>query len=418
MQVIVTRKIQDDHLAHAEDKKERKHKYYAKVEIKNNKFRYFYTKKDYNAYLNNQKKKKDKQNAFVIARKKVEKLLKKNASEIKKTSNSIKRKVNKLLSKIGNTPMSKAISSMSKEARNDVEKFVDNLFNKNKEKGNKVVEKKHKYVEKVKLPNGKYHYFYSEDEYDAYTKRLEYQKNEPDFMKHVKDISENDIYTAMEDMDKVNETYSPFDFDTSMNCCNCSVAYELRRRGYDVEASPATDSYNGRMDRVYEYFQDARYVAINEDGSNTYISQPFMTQMYEKGGITEKDATRYPNSYKAVMIEHTYTEQSLTNGILSVSPPGSRGFLDVSWKNGGGHSIVYEVTKSGNLIIRDSQTYDEYPVSELVNRISNAYVARTDNLQVKKNILDAVTTNKDDKRKYYHDDGHVYDANGNKLCYC
>ena len=64
---------------------------------------------------------------------------------------------------------------------------------------------------------------------------------------------------------------------------------------------------------------------------------------------------------------------------------------------------MYEVDKKGKVTIRDSQTYDEYSLDELAPYVKKVRITRTDNLQLKEGILDAVVTNKDDKRRYYVD---------------
>jgi hypothetical protein len=109
----------------------------------------------------------------------------------------------------------------------------------------------------VNLPNGTNKKLSSKDEVEDYNERIEYQKNEPPFMKKVPDIPENVVYEKKEDMEKINEEYDPYDDSRSMNCGNCSAAYELRRRGYDVEAKEYDEDYNGLGSRVYEYFEDA-----------------------------------------------------------------------------------------------------------------------------------------------------------------
>ena len=81
--------------------------------------------------------------------------------------------------------------------------------------------------------------------------------------------------------------------------------------------------------------------------------------------------------------------------------------IDVDWKSGGAHSIVYEVDKNGKVTIRDSQTYDEYTLDELSSEVSRIRICRTDNLELKEDILHAVQPNENKKRKYYADKGFI-----------
>lgn len=268
--------------------------------------------------------------------------------------------------------------------------------------------KEPKHIAKVKLPNGKTRYFYKQSEYDAYLKRLKYQEDEPGFMKKIAKIAKDKIFTAKEDMSKVNETYDPYDDATSRNCSNCSAAYELRRRGYDVEAKPNDgDKYNGRHDRVYDYFEGAKFLGVYGDGSTLTHNEKYIRRI-QNDEDTILDRFKYKDDYKFYTTDQSYTSKSIEKAIKANNPPGSRGFIDVEWKAGSAHSIVYEVDNKGKITIRDSQTYDEYSLDELAPRVKKVRIARTDNLQLKEGILGAVTTNKDNERQYYVNKGYAY----------
>lgn len=390
----------DDFLSHADRKK---HKYFAKVELKNGKFRYFYDREEYQEYLRG--KKKTLTNKVT---KTVSNILDKTFDGKSKTKAQAKgkKKADKILDKYKDLPSNDFFLLIDKRLITRAIQFIGKLFTKKRDEEKK---QKPKYIAKVQLPNGKYRYFYKQEEYDAYQKRLKYQQNEPDFMKKVKDISDNKVYTAKEDMNKVNETYSPYEEETSTNCANCSAAYELRRRGYDVEAKAngGKDDYNGRGDRVYDYFEGAELLAVYGDGSTLSHNEEFMKKAWDNK-ITWRDKRKYKDDYNFFIEDQSYTPQSIEKAITNNNPPGSRGFIDVDWKAGSAHSIVYEVDNKGKVTIRDSQTYDEYSLDELAREVKRVRIARTDNLQLKESILDAVVTNVDNKREYYVDKNRAY----------
>lgn len=376
--------------------KERKnHKYIARVRGKNGKYRYFYDKAEYQAYLNDEKSSNgmfDKVgNWFRNFRKKGE------------------QKVNEIIGKYKNRSTKDAL--IDKRLINKAKNFVDDLFDKNVSAGFSE-KKKPKYIAKVELPNGKHRYFYDQNEYDAYLRRLKYQRNEPSFMEKIKKISKNKVFTAKEDMSKVNEQYDPYNDATSTNCANCSAAYELRRRGYDVEAKPNDETYNARHDRVYDYFENAEYVGVYGDGSTIKYNEKYIRKIQD-GKATWLDRVINRDDYKFYTEDQSYTSKSIEKAIKSNNPPGSRGFIDVEWKAGSAHSIVYEVGIKGKVVIRDSQTLDEYTLDELAPKVKKVRIARTDNLQLKKGILGAVKENEDRERRYYVDNNqlHEYDDN-------
>ena len=404
-------------LKHSSTGKERKnHKYIARVPIKRifgkQKYRYFYTLAEWRAYNNNVNKTKNviKTGSNII------KSIQKGVSDIGKkitSKKSYEEKGKAFVNKYKNQPVNsltlilptstiRKAFSFVKSTISKIGSGISILFGKdNSEK------KEHKYYEKVKLPNGKTRYFYSKDEYESYIKRINYQKNEPSFMKKIKDIADDVVFNKHEDMEKVNEDYNPYDDDTSMNCSNCSVAYELRRRGYDVEAKPADDNYNGTGYRVYDYFENAKLIGINGDGSTVSCTEKFTKKLWDKGDVSKIDYSTNRDEAEFWTTKQKYTAKSLEKAILDNNPPGSRGFIDVNWKSGGAHSIVYEVTTDKKVIIRDSQVYDEYDLNELAGNVNHVRIARTDNLQVKENILNAVKENKDGDRLYYVDKERV-----------
>lgn len=422
-------------LSHANKEK---HKYIAKVKLSNSKNRYFYSREEYLKYLRGGKnavntianKVKTGLTNWKVTRNKLVSNTKKAVSTLKtKTANAMNSKSQKAVTQVGRFSKiklavalvvlgAKVIKKAAKWVSDKIKSYkyrnaTSNAKDYNKGDGNITDREKpgHKYIAKVKTSSGKMRYFYSQDEYDAYLKRQKYQQNEPDFMKHVKDISDDDIYSSKEDMDKVNEIYSPYDKSSSTNCANCSAAYELRRRGYDVEAELANDSYNGKGSRVYDYFEKPEKLYVFGDGETKTADESFERKVWKDGAVSRVDALKHRSGYDYYTNEHSYTASGIEKAIKNNNPPGSRGFIDVTWKDGGAHSIVYEVDKKGKVTIKDSQTYDTYSVSELADKVSQVSITRTDNLKLKKDILNSVKTNTDKDRKYYVDEStlRLYD---------
>lgn len=280
---------------------------------------------------------------------------------------------NKKTKKPGSSEISKLVSKGKKH--------LDKILNKDDGKGKSKDKKKNKYVEKVKMPNGKTRYFYSKDEYNAYLKRQEYQKNEPDFMKKVKKIDKNTSMLASEDMAATNPKYDPYNDETSSNCFKCSIAYELRRRGYDVEAAP----FKGvnmlkdpqAMSSIDKYFKKPKVFIVNEDGS---VKQG-------NANIPVLDVLTFNSKLSKPKV---YTGEDVKKSLEKNNPPNSRGMINVRWdKNlgGGGHSMVYEVNSKGKVIIRDTQTNKLVDIDDLAIKSDRINFARLDNLEMKKEVL-------------------------------
>ena len=261
-------------------------------------------------------------------------------------------------------------------------RFVDRvIFGKtNSGNPNKKPKDKHKYVVKLELSNGKYRYFYDLDEYRRYLKRQTYQKNEPDFMKNVSKMSDDDSYTASEDMAEINEEYSPHDYERSHNCANCTAAYELRCRGYDVQAADRgkDDDYIGaQKDYMNDMYENADTIWLDKDGNRDRVKG-----VLDKVGLKfkyQKDISYDPNTVKKAMLNN--------------SGKNTRGEIAVEWKNGGGHSMAYDIDETGKVYIRDCQTNNTYRLEDIVDSVSRISITRTDNLKLKKGVLKAVESN-------------------------
>ena len=166
-----------------------------------------------------------------------------------------------------------------------------------------------------------------------------------------------------EDQALVNPKYDPYDPAYSQNCGNCTAAYDLRRRGYDVEAAPFDPNDPGS-------YNDIRAVS----------------EWYE-------DTTVYDWQLSAPHDAET---------IFSAMPDGSYGNMGILWNDnagGGAHSVVWERI-GGQTVIRDCQsgmTYD-YEVWLMANDMytNDLAILRTDNREPSDKILKTVRNRKEE----------------------
>ena len=148
-----------------------------------------------------------------------------------------------------------------------------------------------------------------------------------------------------EDMAVCNPKYSKGGVYKN-NCISCALAYDMRRRGYDVEAMPidTTSAINGSL--------------------------PVQLGFYKGEKL---DTFEVPKDLYAA------TKQ-FSNQILKYGD-GSRGMLRIRWKNGDGHAAVWEVD-DGSVVIRDPQNNTIVDLSDYMSRAKTFYYFRTDNLEL------------------------------------
>lgn len=139
-------------------------------------------------------------------------------------------------------------------------------------------------------------------------------------------------FSQKEDLSKINPGYNNFRNDTKNNCMFCTVAYDMRRRGYDVTANKSLVGYS--LTDLKRWYPNAK-----------------------NGGLI----TRYTiQDYNSKRLRPTKTLESELQNKLSKQGDGARGHLTVSYKKGwGAHAMAYEVV-NGVPYIFDGQTNEVY----------------------------------------------------------
>jgi hypothetical protein len=174
---------------------------------------------------------------------------------------------------------------------------------------------------------------------------------------------------------------------TKMNCRRCTFAYELRRRGMDVQATRTTSgsgqNASGLLNavtpgekllptgKVPTLFNAAKQAGIKADNPDAVT--PLLDLVKTGPG-----KTAIPGTHPLVILE-----------TLAREPNGSRGELGVTWRGGGGHSLAYEII-NGAPVIFDTQNgrmYKEDSFLGALPGVSSAAFTRLDNLPLNNDQL-------------------------------
>lgn len=155
---------------------------------------------------------------------------------------------------------------------------------------------------------------------------------------------------------------------TKMNCRRCTFAYEMRRRGLDVNATTSDYATGQTIHGV----QSATKSLIKNPQSiwgHTQISSP-----------------------SALSKMSTEAKASSIFSALAKNPSNSRGELGVGWNMGGGHSMAWEVV-NGKPVIFDTQNSRIYRDSKALSKwefmsvTHDAAFSRLDNLDLDHDFL-------------------------------
>lgn len=180
-----------------------------------------------------------------------------------------------------------------------------------------------------------------------------------------------------EDMERVNPAYKNWDDNTKSNCVLCTMSYELRRRGYDVQAKKATSGYDG-YELPKDWFPGAKLKESEGSMTDTAI-----VEMAKKGY-----PPRISKDNQKRMIDNTISE-------IQSQKDGARGQIAVTWDGSfSGHSIAY-ANEGGKVVIYDTQANKRYegPAAEkYLKRCSQIAVTRLDNCDINLKYIKEVAT--------------------------
>ena len=150
--------------------------------------------------------------------------------------------------------------------------------------------------------------------------------------------------TPNDDMAACNRQYSKGGVYKN-NCISCALAYDMRRRGYDVESAPidTTSATNGSLPVQLGFYKGEKLEVFEVPKDLYAATKRFSNQILKYGD-------------------------------------GSRGMLRIRWKNGDGHAAVWEVD-GNSVIVRDPQNNTIVDLSDYMCRAKIFYYFRTDNLE-------------------------------------
>ena len=179
----------------------------------------------------------------------------------------------------------------------------------------------------------------------------------PVFKMKLKPVADT-IESIKEDLAAINPS------GNDNNCVFCSVAYDMRRRGYDVTANTLNDDEYSSIYRAQQWYKKPEF--YDSSGTNLDIREVY-----------------------AQLVDN-----------LSQYQEGARGIVSGSWSviPEYGHAFSWEVTKSG-VIFLDGQRNKIYedPYNDIFTRLKSDEIryTRTDNLKIRPEAIKEAVRNVD-----------------------
>lgn len=328
--------------------------------------------------------------------------------DVKSTFNKFTKKTTRLVNS-GKKSVNRRVNGTTKSTPNKLSTNIKSFVN-------SVKKRVFKYIAKVPTDGDTYRYFYSEKAYQAYLKgknavdkaldkslnvtpsdtaktnaknftfnalfssfgeavysvvapaliALQVELTTPKSFSELKKIKTEQ--TNDEHQKAINPKFDLSIYDYSQNCSFCTTAYDLRKRGYDVEANPISTVEAYTVEDVCSWYKGAQTV-----------SKSTVESFYTKQAL--KNPKQAP------------TQEDMLINALKSNGEGARGHLALYWKSTGGHDVIWEI-ENGEVVIRDCQTGKIVDVKEYLDCSSSYEYVRTDNLEPTEEILRTVRNRK------------------------
>ena len=171
-------------------------------------------------------------------------------------------------------------------------------------------------------------------------------------------------------------------FEYQINCQSCTLAYDLRRRGYDVEAAPYDwdETWQANYEGISSWYKG---VTVDDWTVHTPTPMPDGLERYEDG-------------YGEAMESRQKELRAKIASTFDDMPDGSYGQFCVYSYYGGGHSIVWE-KENGKVTLRDCQINETYSLDHLATDPDEYYsclrevsILRTDDKELTDEALKRV----------------------------
>lgn len=186
---------------------------------------------------------------------------------------------------------------------------------------------------------------------------------------------------------RINPDYgivSPAGFGTKNNCRRCTFAYELRRRGFNVQATKSVGGTGQKLDGAY----NATHKKTIKGGILGVFLSSFLD---DTRGVDNRVANFIDKERFDIVIKTNAkaSSKSIFDSLMRY-PDRARGELEAVWKSGVGHSMAWEII-NGKPVIFDCQTDQRFEtVDSFMERaayIKQASSMRLDNIELNTDFL-------------------------------
>lgn len=190
--------------------------------------------------------------------------------------------------------------------------------------------------------------------------------------------------TLQEDLVRTNPHYSSGGIEYSHNCVYCSIAFLLRRRGYETIAKQSDKGVSFEKYIKALAPEGSKGMEISANASAEGLVGFYKDSDLENGKILKETSKAWDKAEKLTTTKNTKYVNSILNDFRE-EPNNSYGLVSVDYNRNSGHALTYNIDKNGKLSFWDPQVSDVMSGKELKEFLSSTCVcvfARIDDKQL------------------------------------
>ena len=218
--------------------------------------------------------------------------------------------------------------------------------------------------------------------------------SEPKHKKYSKKAEEEFLSAIKPDVDAVNTGHHPLAYG---NCGYCSIAYEMRRRGYDVKATLGDGMMRSDLQKVFK----KKFEPFDADPYGVGYCIKTSKDIVKRGGKSSKET---PPKILNEIYSHKFSKKEIheIEDELIRQGDGARGIIYNVWSGtnlSSAHYLNYEI-KNGSVYQIDTQSRMVYRglSKEYLDYSCFAVAMRTDNAKINEKAFEELFHNSPKKK--------------------
>lgn len=174
----------------------------------------------------------------------------------------------------------------------------------------------------------------------------------------------------VQDVETTNPLAALRSEDYLTNCAHCSATFDIKRRGYDVQAGKASMT-NQTADQIDQYFLNAQVSNVLPTGGSRAPAD--LSHWGINDFLTAQDKARTTPEFALKRLQNAQIDNTVRQ--IEAFGPNARGHMSLGWASGGNHSIAWMTDANGKAKFYDTQINNLLKPEQIADRGAHGWYA-------------------------------------------